>query len=177
MEEKKKVITVAIPCYRSENNIEFVIDGIRESFSKHQEYDYQIVLANDGSPDHTFEEIRKLRSGGIRKRDIVVLSYYRMDNPSSCLFGVKIPPDIGPISFNPTGSMAANKNISYYTIKAFKGLESKAVIMVDVDSFSDQSKRLENYVGMSRARSYLVLLYDEKLYKERQERLLQSLIS
>ena len=60
MEEKKKVITVAIPCYRSENNIEFVIDGIRESFSKHQEYDYQIVLANDGSPDHTFEEIRKL---------------------------------------------------------------------------------------------------------------------
>ncbi len=60
MEEKKKVITVAIPCYRSENNIEYVTDSIRESFSKHPEYDYQIILANDGSPDRTFEKIREL---------------------------------------------------------------------------------------------------------------------
>lgn len=125
---------------------------------------------------HVFEEIRRLRSEGLRKRDIVILSYYRMDNPQSCLYGVDIPSDIGPIQFNPSGSFNANKNLRYYTIKAFKGMESKAVIMIDVDSFSDEDKRLQNYVGMSRARAYLEFFYDEKLYQERQNRLLESLI-
>ncbi len=58
--EKKKLISVAIPCYRSENNLRFVVDGIRNEFKKQDEYDYQIILANDGSPDHTFEKIREL---------------------------------------------------------------------------------------------------------------------
>ncbi len=57
---KKMLISIAIPCYCSEKNIEFVVDGIREEFKKHDDYDYQIILANDGSPDHTFDKIREL---------------------------------------------------------------------------------------------------------------------
>ena len=55
-------------------------------------------------------------------------------------------------------------------------MDSKAVIMIDVDSFSDDDKRLQNYVGMSRARSYLEFFYDESLKQERQKRLIESLI-
>lgn len=60
--------------------------------------------------------------------------------------------------------------------QAFKGLEAKAVLMIDIDSFSDENKRLLNYVGMSRARTYLEFFYDNKLYQERQQRLMESLI-
>ena len=48
--------------------------------------------------------------------------------------------------------------------------------MIDVDSFSDDSKRFLNYVGMSRAKTYLAMFYDAGLYQERQQRLLESLI-
>lgn len=122
-----------------------------------------------------FDEIRRLRSEGISKKDIVILSYYRIDNPNCCLYGIPIPADIGKISFNLRRDFNSNKNIRYYTIKAFKGLDAKAVIMIDVDSFSDNDKRLQNYVGMSRARTYLAFFYDEKLYQERQQRLLYAL--
>ena len=72
--------------------------------------------------------------------------------------------------------MGSGTNVRFYTIQAFKGLEAKAVIMIDVDSLSDENKRFLNYVGMSRARTYLEFFYDNKLYKERQERLVKSLL-
>lgn len=123
-----------------------------------------------------FDSIRHLRSEGIKDGDIVILSYYRMDNPESCLYGVSIPTDIGHIKFNDCKNFLSVNDIRYFTIKAFKGMESKAVIMIDVDSFSDNAKRLQNYVGMSRARTYLEFIYDKKLYQERQQRLIESLI-
>ena len=121
------------------------------------------------------EEIRKLRSEGISKKEIVILSYYKPDNPDSCLFGADMPNDIGTISCNVNRNFESCKNIRFYTIQAFKGMEAKAVIMIDVDSFSDQEKRLLNYVGMSRARSYLAFIYSSSLSQERQQRLLESL--
>ena len=36
---EQTLITIAIPCYRSEHNIEAVADEIRSEFSKHEEYD------------------------------------------------------------------------------------------------------------------------------------------
>ena len=64
--------------------------------------------------------------------------------------GIKIPEDIGTIRLNQTSNFADCKQIRFYTIQAFKGLEAKAVIMIDVDSLSDENKRFLNYVGMSR---------------------------
>lgn len=54
------LITVAIPCYRSEKMISAVVADIRNEFEKHDGYDYQIVLVNDGSPDKTFDVIKTL---------------------------------------------------------------------------------------------------------------------
>lgn len=57
------LISIAIPCYRSEKNLEMVVDEIRSVFAQQEEYDYQIILVCDGSPDHTDEVIRKLCAG------------------------------------------------------------------------------------------------------------------
>lgn len=51
------MISVAIPCYCSENTISQVVKGLVEEFDKHND-EYQIVLVNDGSPDNTFEVIK-----------------------------------------------------------------------------------------------------------------------
>ena len=52
------LISICIPCYRSENNLEWVVNEIKEEFAKHPEHDYQLVLVNDGSPVETFGVIR-----------------------------------------------------------------------------------------------------------------------
>lgn len=137
---------------------------------------YRNYSSKEKEAEGIFESIRKLRSEGLRKKDIVILSYYRMDNPDSCLYNVKIPDDIGTIRVNQNSNFADCKHIRFYTIQSFKGLEAKAVIMIDVDSFSDENKRLLNYVGMSRARTYLEFFYDNKLYQERQQRLIEALV-
>lgn len=54
------IITVSIPCYRSEKNIRSVVQEIKDEFQKRPEYDYQIILVCDGSPDHTDQIIREL---------------------------------------------------------------------------------------------------------------------
>ena len=71
------------------------------------------------------------------KKDIVVLSRYRVDNPNSCLYQRLVPEDIGKIK---TGvkNFQENKDIRFYTIQSFKGLESKVVLLIDVDDFSDK---------------------------------------
>lgn len=54
------LISVAIPCYRAENNLEKVVAEICAAFARREEFDYQIILVCDGSPDRTDDVIRKL---------------------------------------------------------------------------------------------------------------------
>lgn len=54
------LVSIAIPCYRSEKNLEMVVNEIRSVFAQQEEYNYQIILVCDGSPDRTDEVIRKL---------------------------------------------------------------------------------------------------------------------
>ena len=62
MNDNIKLITIAIPCYKSANTIEEVVDGIVEQFKNQTKYDYEIILVNDGSPDNTFESIHRICS-------------------------------------------------------------------------------------------------------------------
>lgn len=47
----KKLVSIVIPCYKSEKTIKPVVDEIVEEFGKQEKYDYEIILVNDGSPD------------------------------------------------------------------------------------------------------------------------------
>lgn len=53
-------ISFVIPCYRSEKTIEAVVSEIETVMSPHMEYDYEVLLINDGSPDGTFDVIEKI---------------------------------------------------------------------------------------------------------------------
>ncbi|WP_010262470.1 glycosyltransferase [Treponema primitia] len=55
-----EIISFIIPCYRSEFTIEQVVSEIISQFSGKQDFDYQIILVCDGSPDNTFGVIRAL---------------------------------------------------------------------------------------------------------------------
>ena len=54
------LISIAIPCYRSEKTIRFVVEEIKQEFLLHPEHSYNIILVNDGSPDNTLGVIKQL---------------------------------------------------------------------------------------------------------------------
>ena len=55
-----KKISFVIPCYRSEHTLPHVIAEIDEKMKQLAQYEYDIFLVNDCSPDNTMEVIRKL---------------------------------------------------------------------------------------------------------------------
>lgn len=55
-----KKISYVIPCYRSENTIEDVVEEIKTTMKGMPQYSFDIILVNDGSPDNTWEKIKKI---------------------------------------------------------------------------------------------------------------------
>ena len=55
-----KLVSFVIPCYCSEKTIGSVLDEIRGAMLGLAQYDYEVILVNDGSPDNTFDTIRAL---------------------------------------------------------------------------------------------------------------------
>lgn len=53
-------ISFVIPCYRSENTLEAVVNEIRDKMMSMPGYEYEIILVNDCSPDNTLAVIRRL---------------------------------------------------------------------------------------------------------------------
>ena len=58
MAEKK--ISFVIPCYRSENTLEAVVNEIEKTMSGISSYGHEIILINDGSPDNTWGTIKEI---------------------------------------------------------------------------------------------------------------------
>ena len=61
-----QLVSFVIPCYRSEHTITSVVDEVRRTMPTLPEYDYEIVLVNDCSPDGTFRVIRELAENDAR---------------------------------------------------------------------------------------------------------------
>lgn len=55
---ENKLISFVIPCYRSENTLEAVVDEIGQVMMGLPAYDHEIILVNDGSPDDTWGTIK-----------------------------------------------------------------------------------------------------------------------
>ncbi len=53
-------LSFVIPCYGSEPTIEIVVHEIIETLRQRPEYEYEIILVNDCSPDNVWERIRTL---------------------------------------------------------------------------------------------------------------------
>lgn len=118
--------------------------------------------------------LQELKAEGVCGGDLIILSRYSLANSANCLHNNPVSLSIGMMKS--TGQMwrATKTEIRFSTISAFKGLESKAVILIDVDGFSDKSVRLLNYVAISRAGSLLYILYDSSKEQERQNMLVSG---
>ena len=57
-----KKISFVIPCYRSEQTIGHVVAEIDGKMQEMKEYEYEVILVNDCSPDRTLESLRTLCS-------------------------------------------------------------------------------------------------------------------
>lgn len=55
-----KKVSFVIPCYRSEHTLPHVVAEIEEKMKSMEQYDYDIFLVNDSSPDDTFGTIKRL---------------------------------------------------------------------------------------------------------------------
>jgi hypothetical protein len=114
------------------------------------------------------ELLQKLKTDGISCRDVVLLSAYTIENPRCCLFHGKIPAEVGKIKIDGFIWQAKNNELRFSTVSSFKGLESKIVILMDVDAFVDEQRRLLHYVAISRACTALYVFYDASAEDERQ---------
>lgn len=97
-------------------------------------------------------EVRNALDAGIQPSDLVVLSVLSEKN---ALFaaGTRIAGLI-PTPYKP-GSKWQEGTIRCTSVFKFKGLESRAVIVVDIDNLKTLEKRMAAYVAMSRANSWL----------------------
>jgi undecaprenyl-phosphate 4-deoxy-4-formamido-L-arabinose transferase len=55
-----KTVSFVIPCYRSEHTLPHVTAEIVSAMEHLRKYQYEIILINDCSPDHTMDTIRRL---------------------------------------------------------------------------------------------------------------------
>lgn len=58
---EKKLVSIVIPCYNEEKNIDKTILGILDLARDHK-YDFEIIAVNDGSKDGTWKVIQELAS-------------------------------------------------------------------------------------------------------------------
>ena len=65
-----KTISFVIPCYRSEKTLEHVIAEITATMERLSQYDYEVILVNDCSPDNTLAVIRRICAADRRIKGI-----------------------------------------------------------------------------------------------------------
>ncbi len=110
-----------------------------------------------------------LRREKISVDSIILLSPHRLENSS--LVGIEriagFPlMDISDRERNRPGGMKRQLNaLKFSTVHAFKGLESQVVIVTDIDGVEREGQQSLLYVGMSRARSLLILMINERARK------------
>ncbi len=118
--------------------------------------------------------LKELKDDGVCGGDLIILSRYSLSNPANCLNSNSKATQTGVIKSSGQIWRAKTTEVRFSTISAFKGLEAKAVILIDVDGFTDQTLRLLNYVAISRATSLLYILYDSSKEEERQNMLVSG---
>ena len=57
-----KKISILVPCYNEEASLPLLYNELVKLMNAHRDYDWEVLLVNDGSKDNTLEVMRDLRS-------------------------------------------------------------------------------------------------------------------
>ncbi len=115
------------------------------------------VTASD-APSIVEKEIQYLVSEGFNLDDIAILS--PLPFKESCVFLMSPKLHATIVVLDEASPRNTNhNNIGFAQIEDFKGLESKVVILVDMPELKGTHLRSLHYVGMSRARVLLSIIY------------------
>lgn len=103
-----------------------------------------------------------LTRDNVVESDIVILSPLRFEHSVAADLADDTEYRVAPGTSAPRGRTRI-PTFSFSTIHAFKGMESPVVILCDIERLSGNDAEALLYVGMSRARSHLVMLVNERL--------------
>lgn len=121
--------------------------------------DYRYWRNRDHQMKILAEVIEKLLDDGILPEDIVILSPRRFENSVASTVSKTKHISVRELRQG-TGSKVSDE-VAFSTIHSFKGMESKVVVMCDVEAVDSAEPQSLLYVGMSRARSHLTVLLSE----------------
>ena len=117
------------------------------------------------------ETVERLRKDGVSTYDIVILSPRRLEN--SALASVEQVGDI-PLGDSSRTLEVAGECMTYSTVHSFKSLESRVVIIVDIDDVEDPRSQSLLYVGRARARALLILMAHERARRSIDRRIITA---
>ena len=60
-QEKKKLVTILVPAYNEQEVLHLLYDRLEKLMNENTNYDFEVLLINDGSKDKTFEIMQELR--------------------------------------------------------------------------------------------------------------------
>ena len=103
--------------------------------------------------DDILEEFKK---ENVSLRDVVFLAPHRYKNSILSKMGIEV---------NELGKPEIDKNIPYFsTIQGFKGLDSKIVILVDIETIKHENYSRFIYIAGTRARTLLYVVASDEFW-------------
>ena len=167
-EDIRPVITVLTKNCRNTmqiSNMNVKITGIIQSINYEAiGEDVEIIKYGDetSQKNEIKRIVKRLKMNGIKNNEITILSRYNYED--SVFKGNNFLKDIARVK-NIT-DYSENKQddyIRFSTIHSFKGLESKIIILCDVDKIDDIDSKTLNYVAISRAKLLLYILCKQNI--------------
>jgi hypothetical protein len=120
--------------------------------------DYLEYADTDAQTTHLHTALARLSSeSGIAAEDVVILSRYRLEQSAARALTESAQFRIRSVEEQPAKDRRV-PTFRFATAQAFKGMESKVIVLCDVDRIEQDDDRSLLYVAMSRARSLLTVL-------------------
>lgn len=75
----KKLISIVTSAYNEENNVEELADQLRTVFDKNRNYQFEVIVVENGSTDRTFDKLFSIRQRDNRFKIVRLSRNFRMD--------------------------------------------------------------------------------------------------
>lgn len=170
------LLSFIIPCYRSEKTIEKVTAEIIETITSRSEYDYEIILVNDNSPDGVLEVIKSLAEGNKKIKAVDFMQNFGKD--AAIMAGLSMAKGDIAITMDDDFQCPANEVFNLIApIESGESDVSTAKYAVKMESFfkrfcsemyricaqsmlgQPKNIRLENYIALSKKVYSEILCY------------------